>query len=139
MFKWFTKDSVEGYVPVIQLTSTDDCAKDKEIKELQSKLKDNESKFEKLRQEIDQSYIKDTHDIQLNNPHIKFRWLEYIDKLGVETVKYYNGDLNYSYVGYSVNPKLAHTWDKDTCVKLRDFLLKNFPIESKEESNANND
>jgi hypothetical protein len=95
------------------------CNKSSEIEELQSKLAESDAKFTKLNNELEQGYIKDRLIVG------GYKYADYIDKLGKETVNLYT----YQYNGnYCLERKLTGTWSKGNVILLRDFLVKNFPL-----------
>lgn len=130
MFNWLkSKDSLmdkeRNAFAEIAKTS---CDKDKEIAELRSELSKSKRDIERLRDEVDQNYIKDAVKSEHGNR------LEYIDKLGKVSVKVYEFTQkfnDYPFIRYYTERTLKETWTPSQCIELRDFLVKNFPLESK--------
>lgn len=99
-----------------------------EVEQLKKELAEQQEKFKQLNREIEQSYIKDTCSFELNNCS-KVVWLEYIEKFGNNSVKFYRFTPTY----YSFGREFLIEYPEELCIPLRDFLLKHFPV--KEEPN----
>lgn len=87
-----------------------------EVEQLKKELREQQEKFQRLNQEIEQGYVKDTEVIS------GFTWLEYIEKLGKTSVKIYSP----VWTSYAITKKLLIEYDSGTCGTLRDFLCKHF-------------
>ena len=132
MFNWFKSkesmvDKERSVFDDLVARTKPSCDQSPAIEELQRKLKDSEDAFAKLNAEIEQGYIKDK---LRNNGGTQ---LEYIEKLGECSVKYYDFKCESNQWRPSwFSRTMTHHWRKEYCIALRDFLVKNFPLETVE-------
>lgn len=63
-----------------------------EVEQLKKELAEQQEKFKQLNREIEQSYVKDTYSVDYGFNR-GFAWLEYIEKLGNNSVKIYSPTL----------------------------------------------
>jgi hypothetical protein len=100
-----------------------------ELCDTKQTIKNLESKLESLQYQLDKTYIKDV--LKSIYCGCGFNLMELVEKDNVKEIHVYEPEFADNSLFPYLKTNKTIIFREETCISIRDFLLKNFPLEEK--------